>query len=245
MLVKMDSKMAVNNNDYRDNFSSDSVEIKNKMGVSSFSDLSQHHFNFLLNYDCATKANDTLAGHIENQFFYDEWPEDFEKYLISKVISDDDLLEQAKGHFPTKFRIFHDTYHEIDSKKLRDNADTLKIKGLWINKQKKYEFNPLHKHTGVFSFIIPLQIPFDLNEEDKVFTVGKVEKSPKTSRLEFFKYEYENNELIGHCLNMDKSYIGKILIFPSSLYHMVYPFFTSDGIRITVSGNIVLRETFK
>ena len=41
-------------------------------------------------------------------------------------------------------------------------------------------------------------------------------------------------------VNMDKSYIGKCMIFPAVLKHMVYPFFTSDDYRITVSGNLVL-----
>ena len=209
----------------RSNFLSETTKLKTEMCVSSFSDLSIDHFNFLLNYNFNTKANDYLVGHIKDQYIYDDWPKDFENYLINKVLNDDALMNQAK------------------QLNLVDENSSLFLSGLWINKQKKYEFNPIHNHTGIFSFIIPLQIPYDLNEEDKIFHVGKFEKAPKTSRLEFFKVE--NNELKSFCLNIDKSYVGKLLMFPATLHHMVYPFFTSDGIRITVSGNIVLKGTPK
>ena len=252
MKLNVNSKKIVNITDDKNNFSSERVDLKEIMGVSSFSDLSERHFNFLLNHKVADpftqKANDALAGHIENQFWFNEWPEDFEKYLISKIVSDQDLVNGAKKFFPSKLRIYDGPNFEINLKLLYDN---LSLGAMWINKQRKYEFNPIHNHHGIFSFIIPLQIPYDLNEEDKMFQVGHLEKSPKTSRLEFFKCDkihsnHEdgarlNYEIRGLCLNVDKSYLGKLLMFPAKLHHMVYPFFTSDGIRITVSGNIVLR----
>tara|TARA_B100002019_G_C21040096_1_gene484064 strand:- start:30 stop:752 length:723 start_codon:yes stop_codon:yes gene_type:complete len=222
MILKVKYKEVTHVTDEKTNFSLERESLKKEMGVLSCSDLSEKHFNFLLNHECTIKANDALAGHIENQFFFDDWPEDFEKYLCNKVLNDNYLKNWAK-----------------ESKLLNDN-DLLSLSGLWINKQKKYEFNPIHKHTGIFSFIIPLQIPYDLNEEDKIFTIGISENTPKTSRLEFLKSD--NNEIKGYCLNVDKSYVGKVLLFPATLSHMVYPFFTSDDIRITVSGNIVLKD---
>jgi hypothetical protein len=39
---------------------------------------------------------------------------------------------------------------------------------------------------------------------------------------------------------------GVILLFPSSLKHQVYPFYESDGVRVSVSGNIgVIQEDLK
>ena len=241
MILKMGSKKFVpvtddkNNLNEKSNFSLDRVELRDKIGVLSFSDLSERHFNFLLNHNFTQKANDGLAGHIENQFFFNDWPKDLEKYLISKVINenldvddlisktlnDDSLLKYAKKIKPHNF------------------YDLLTLSGMWINKQKKHEFNPMHNHTGSFSFIIPLQIPYDLNEEDKIFQVGR-HSINKTSRLEFFKIIRGQLESI--TTNMDKSWEGKLLMFPSLLHHQVYPFYTSDGIRITVSGNIVFKE---
>ena len=39
-------------------------------------------------------------------------------------------------------------------------------------------------------------------------------------------------------IDVDKSFEGKMLVFPSKLQHLVYPFYTSDEHRITVSGNV-------
>ena len=39
-------------------------------------------------------------------------------------------------------------------------------------------------------------------------------------------------------IDVDKSFEGKMLMFPAKLQHLVYPFYTSDKERITVSGNI-------
>ena len=41
-------------------------------------------------------------------------------------------------------------------------------------------------------------------------------------------------------LDVDNEYEGKIMMFPSSLVHCVYPFYTSDDYRISLSGNIWL-----
>ena len=136
MIFKAGSKKIVHVTDDKNNFSSDRADLKNIMGVSSFSDLSERHFNFLLNQKFTEKANDALAGHIENQFFYNDWPEDFEEYLISKVINDDALVNGVKKHFPSKLRIYSGSGYKLDLKLLNDN-NLLCLSGLWINKQKK------------------------------------------------------------------------------------------------------------
>ena len=37
---------------------------------------------------------------------------------------------------------------------------------------------------------------------------------------------------------VDKTYEGTIVMFPSEMLHAVYPFYTSDDYRISVSGNL-------
>jgi len=44
--------------------------------------------------------------------------------------------------------------------------------------------------------------------------------------------------LIPRVLDVDKSFENKLLMFPASYNHQVYPFYTSDEERITVSGNV-------
>ena len=110
------------------------------------------------------------------------------------------------------------------------------LNSLWINLQKKYEFNPLHDHSGVLSFIIFLKIPYDLKKEDKVF--APTSSQYHTSRLLFVTSRFNKMHYI--LASVDKSYENKMLVFPANLHHEVYPFYTSNDYRITVSGNIAL-----
>ena len=117
----------------------------------------------------------------------------------------------------------------------------LQIKQTWVNFQKKYEFNRPHNHSGVLSWIIFMNIPYDLKEEDKVYPVlNDKEDTPSTSRLSFLR---QNPTMLGGIdhiiLSVDKSFEGKIIMFPSYLQHEVFPFYTSDDYRITVSGNAI------
>ena len=113
----------------------------------------------------------------------------------------------------------------------------ISISSTWVNFQKKYEFNPPHYHTGVLSWIIFVNIPYDLEEENKVFP--KIGGDSSTSRLSFLTLNPHEVGCINHVrLNVDKSYEGKIVVFPSTQQHQVFPFYTSDDYRITVSGNV-------
>ena len=112
------------------------------------------------------------------------------------------------------------------------------LDSLWVNFQKRYEFNPLHTHSGLFSFIIFVNIPYDLDKETKYFSTNSQE--PRTSRLVFVNNKFDGsfNE---HLINVDKSFEGKMFLFRAKQAHMVYPFYTSDKYRITVSGNVKLK----
>jgi hypothetical protein len=103
----------------------------------------------------------------------------------------------------------------------------------WINFQKKYDFLPHHIHDGVFSYNIWIQIPYDI---DKELSNGK--------HASLFEFIYTNTlgQTRNHLLKIDKNYEGKVILFPSSLMHGVYPFYTSDEIRISVAGNIHLKS---
>ena len=103
---------------------------------------------------------------------------------------------------------------------------------LWVNFKKKYEFNPLHKHSGVFSFVIWMQIPYSFTEESSIHFV-KSSNHPSAGRFCFV-------DSLGESTYIDTpaGTQGLMCIFPSFLKHIVYPFYTSSDYRISVSGNI-------
>jgi hypothetical protein len=98
----------------------------------------------------------------------------------------------------------------------------------WFNIQKKGEFIPNHTHDGILSYSIWIQLPI-LNKNNKNNKFGSC-----------FEVQYQN--ILGtrdnYLIQLDKNSEGKFLLFPSMLSHCVYPFFDSDEIRISISGNI-------
>jgi hypothetical protein len=78
-----------------------------------------------------------------------------------------------------------------------------------------------------------MKIPYNLNEEEKLFSA----QSLHVSKLEFY-YTNVLGRIVNFDLNINKSDEKTILFFPSKLNHIVYPFFTKDDYRITISGNV-------
>ena len=106
----------------------------------------------------------------------------------------------------------------------------------WVNYQYQNEFNPVHNHTGVYSFVLWLQIPTDHEEQNK----------DNTSNIKLrSSFQFTYSDLLGkfrtHNYDLDKSWEGTMLFFPSKLIHQVYPFYNNDDARISVSGNILCK----
>ena len=163
-----------------------------------------------------------LAGNIKEEWNMEEAIPLFESYIFSLI-----------NKHP-----FHLNYLSTESRKFIDSNKTppLKLMNFWVNFQKKFEFNPVHNHSGLFSFVIFVQIPYDLSEELKN-SPGVLSNSNYASCLQF-----HTTTLLGRHVDqtvfVDKSYEGGIYFFNAETMHNVYPFYTSNDSRITVSGNI-------
>lgn len=155
-------------------------------------------------------ANSMLAGNIQHEYVM---PSEANKIILPT------LSQVARGI--------------IDEK-------NWKIDALWINYQKKYEFNPLHHHSGVLSFVIWIQIPYNLSDE---FSLNSVKNSNRPSPS-LFSLVYINpaGVIEQKPIMLDKKDEGKFLVFPSVINHMVYPFYTSDEYRISIAGNMSPRR---
>jgi len=171
------------------------------------------------NFDKSIKCNKSLAGHIDKEYKLIECREH-----IGNII----------------YPLVEKYFYNFGSLEYCDNILTsgvpLILQNCWVNFQKKHEFNPLHDHSGIFSFVIWIKIPYDVIEEKKVYN----EMNEKKNLTSSFVFHYSN--ILGMIRNYpiftDKSYEGKGLFFPSVLNHSVCPFYTSDEYRISVSGNI-------
>tara|TARA_B100000700_G_C14792866_1_gene736760 strand:+ start:148 stop:786 length:639 start_codon:yes stop_codon:yes gene_type:complete len=113
----------------------------------------------------------------------------------------------------------------------------------WVNYQKQNEFNPFHNHTGIYSFVIWMKIPYDCEKQNKK-DIARDSNSPSIGT---FQFSYHNilGEGMGATYDLTPEDEGTMLFFPALLYHQVYPFYDCDEDRISVSGNILVDITKK
>jgi len=117
------------------------------------------------------------------------------------------------------------------------HSNNLKVESVWVNMQKKLEVNPLHNHDGTLSFVAWLHLPFKLEDERNMENC----KNSRTVELaSTFQFVYSTAlGTIANCpMFVEHGWEGKIVMFPSKLLHIVYPFQTSDDYRISIAGNL-------
>tara|TARA_R100001594_G_scaffold145562_1_gene195883 strand:- start:149 stop:829 length:681 start_codon:yes stop_codon:yes gene_type:complete len=106
----------------------------------------------------------------------------------------------------------------------------------WVNFQKKHEFNPLHNHTALYSFVVWMKIPTDWKDQRKL----KNSKDTNGQLNSCFMFHYL--DLLGNIraftYRLSPEDEGTLLFFPGPLHHSVHPFYECDDDRITISGNI-------
>ncbi len=110
---------------------------------------------------------------------------------------------------------------------------------IWVNFQYENEFNPIHNHSGVFSFVIWMKIPTD-HFQQKTKDIAK--NSSSNLKISNFSFVYPDitGQIREFVYKMDKEKEGTLVLFPSRLLHQVYPFYDNKEERISISGNLGL-----
>jgi len=115
--------------------------------------------------------------------------------------------------------------NKSDVKKIKE----IKIINLWVVRQLKNEYNPIHYHEGQLSGVGYLKIPKDMNQNKFV----KNKKFKTNGTIDFINGQ--TNFLSKSIYNLNPK-LGDLLIFPNYLMHTAYPF-NVDGERRSFSFN--------
>ena len=80
----------------------------------------------------------------------------------------------------------------------------------WVNYQYQTEFNPIHNHFGIYSFVIWMKIPTDYREQ-KQLPIARA----NSSSISNFQFQYMNmlGEPSNHTYEMSPSREGTLLFF--------------------------------
>jgi len=177
--------------------------------------------------------------------------------LSSKEIADLNKIEEGEeynrglaGHLIDEYELSKEKVFEIIQPYLQSYiqgfwdyrkihlANGFTMMNAWINRQKKYEFNPPHTHDEDLSFVIYTKIPEGLEKECK----ESVSNSPGPGCV-VFDFNMPTSAAGNKMFLQTHAHlpsVGDMFIFPAGLPHWVYPFTKTEGERVSISGNIKL-----
>ena len=105
-----------------------------------------------------------------------------------------------------------------------DKIKEIKIINLWVVRQLKNEYNPIHYHDGQLSGVGYLKIPKNMNQNKMV----KNKKIKTNGTIDFINGQ--KNFLSKSIYNLNPK-VGDLVLFPNYLMHTAYPFNIDDERR--------------
>ena len=191
--------------------------------------------DYLINHiwDCVNDAGDnikhTLVGHIDKSLA-----------IVDKdQILWDNLLCNLVDAYGNKWTHNH---YNIPIKTDNNNY-TFYLDQMWVNYKNQYEFNPIHNHGGCYSFACWLKIPTDYHEQNQIYNAK--DSSGRLNSAFCFHYIDSLGDLRTSVYQQSPKMEGTLLFFPSRLHHEVHPYYECDEQRISISGNIWLKDINK
>ncbi len=151
---------------------------------------------------------------------------DYSKKVVGQVYQEIQISKNFINRYLKKFII-----KEVSSylkKSINLKPKKFIIKNLWVVRQFKNEYNPVHFHDGYVSAVGYLMVPRNLTKsKKKINTNGTIDFINGTKT-------YLSNSIHNH-----KPKTGDMIIFPNNLMHTAYPF-NVDGERRSFSFNLDL-----
>ena len=179
------------------------------------------------NIDC----RDTLAGNVTSSLVLEDIDNKFYRHILAQPVA-----EYVTDHAD----LFEMNSPFLNDDEISDKTYEIVLDEMWVNFQKKHEFNPFHHHKGLLSFVLWLRVPTEY-EAQKKLDIAKSANSNAISNVAFF-YQDILGTLRTHTVEMGQRAQSNMYLFPSGLNHAVYPFFECDTERVSISGNIMLRK---
>ena len=149
---------------------------------------------------------------------------DYSKKLVGQVKQEIELSKSFINKYLKKF--INENINKFLKKALNKKSNKIKIKNLWVVKQLKNDYNPIHFHNGDLSGVGYLKIPKNLTKGNK--------KLKTNGTIDFIhgSKSFLSNSIYNHIPK-----VGDLILFPNYLMHTAYPF-KKDGERRSFSFNL-------
>ena len=149
---------------------------------------------------------------------------DYSKKLVGQVKQEIELSKSFINKYLKQF--INENINKFLKKALNKKSTKIKIKNLWVVKQLKNDYNPIHFHNGDLSGVGYLKIPKNLTRGNK--------KLKTNGTIDFIhgSKSFLSNSIYNHIPK-----VGDLILFPNYLMHTAYPF-KKDGERRSFSFNL-------
>ena len=149
---------------------------------------------------------------------------DYSKKLVGQVKQEIELSKSFINKYLKKF--INENINKFLKKALNKKSNKINIKNLWVVKQLKNDYNPIHFHNGDLSGVGYLKIPKNLTRGNK--------KLKTNGTIDFIhgSKSFLSNSIYNHIPK-----VGDLILFPNYLMHTAYPF-KKDGERRSFSFNL-------
>ena len=171
--------------------------------------------------------------------FFDKINKEFDKKSLSKKIDySSKLASQIKNELKISDKFIKQNLErelKFSVKKFLFNENIknikeIKILNLWVVRQFKGEYNPIHYHEGDLSGVGYLKLP-------KGMTNNKLVKNKKLKTNGTIDFINGQKGFLSKSIHNVVPKIKEMLIFPNYLMHTAYPF-NIDGERRSFSFNV-------
>ena len=125
--------------------------------------------------------------------------------------------------------------------RVMDRTAGLKLSELWVNWMSRHEFSPIHRHDGVMSFVIWLRVPY--TEAEEAAARPYVPEHINYGGQFALHYTDTLGQLCTKTLPVYKDWESMLCLFPSGINHSVFPYYSSNDLRVSVAGNFVFDPT--
>jgi len=166
--------------------------------------------------------SDHLVGKVREELLFDDGLIGLAANALGQALIEYHIRAMARG----RFGAYDHTKHNY----------SLDIISGWFVRQFEHDYNPLHIHTGChLSCVGYLRLPDNIEQE---WVVDYQDHHPSHGHLQF-AHGTDSHYTVSNF--MVKPSVGDFWMFPSHMFHCVYPFNT-PGERRSFSMNVSISE---
>jgi hypothetical protein len=181
------------------------------------------------------KFSDTMRQEVIDKSYASQ--ESAARNLAGNIVTENfvELSGESDAELTGIIQDYLQLCHQAGVYKPKRPLKNISYEKIWVNHQKKGEWNPPHVHSGDFSLVGYCQVPPELKDEWNF--ANQKGQDPVAGKIQWNYGHFAPHTVV--MFGPIEPEEGDIYIFPAWLLHYVFPF-NSEVTRISFSTNCIL-----